>query len=468
MTEIRISVINQQANGGVFLTPFWFGFHDGAFDLFDPGAPASAALEEIAEDGSSAGLASALAAADADAQGVVLTGAAGPVAAGEFAATVLTVDGASNGLFDLAAMILPSNDAFIGFDASARLFDANGVFLGPQMMTITGADVYDAGTELNTELEAAFLNQTGPDTGTAENGVVAPHAGFNGSVGAPIGSMAAQGEALVLGGVNAAGAAIDPLAADFSAPGAVVATVHINAVARMTGTDGNDRAMLGAEDDIVSAGGGADEIFGGAGWDELFGGAGDDALYGEAGADVLYGQAGADRLFGGDGADRLDGGADADLLVGQNGADALRGGMGADFLFGGAGDDLVEGGAGADQLFGGVGSDQIMGGAGNDDLFGNLGADVFHFASGGGADIIHDFQSGVDVIVIDIEGVDQFSDLMIASETPALFGVRPEAFETLWSGDDASGVRITLDETTSVTLEGVSMGGLQASDFMFV
>ena len=82
-------------------------------------------------------------------------------------------------------MIIPSNDAFIaspGDPTALRIFDAYGNFLGGTF-DVQGSDVMDAGTEVNTERDAAFLNQTGPNTGQTENGVVALHPGFIGSVG---------------------------------------------------------------------------------------------------------------------------------------------------------------------------------------------------------------------------------------------------------------------------------------------
>ena len=53
--DIRISITNEGASS-FSLTPLWFGFHDGGFDVFDVGAAASASLESLAEDGMTAGL----------------------------------------------------------------------------------------------------------------------------------------------------------------------------------------------------------------------------------------------------------------------------------------------------------------------------------------------------------------------------------------------------------------------------
>ena len=85
-------------------------------------------------------------------------------------------------------VLLPSNDAFIGNDAPdiLPLFDADGnliVRTGSEAFTITGDDVYDAGTEVNDEAPAntPLLGQAAPNTGATEGGVVAQHPGFIGS-----------------------------------------------------------------------------------------------------------------------------------------------------------------------------------------------------------------------------------------------------------------------------------------------
>ncbi len=48
-TQITITVENLAPTNGTSLTPFWFGLHDGNFDTYDRGRPASLGLERIAE-----------------------------------------------------------------------------------------------------------------------------------------------------------------------------------------------------------------------------------------------------------------------------------------------------------------------------------------------------------------------------------------------------------------------------------
>lgn len=171
-TEIRVSVRNTSDTGGTALTPFFAGFHDNSFDIYNLGEAASAGLEALAEDGNNNVIVEELLAADADAQATNVAGPRGPIGARELATAIVDVDAASNNYLGVASMILPSNDAFIGTANALKIFDEEGNFLGAQAVNFTGASVRDAGTEVNTELDAAFINQTGPNTGETEGGVI--------------------------------------------------------------------------------------------------------------------------------------------------------------------------------------------------------------------------------------------------------------------------------------------------------
>ncbi|MCH9671287.1 MAG: spondin domain-containing protein, partial [Gammaproteobacteria bacterium] len=48
---LNISFENTGPTDGFVLTPLWASAHDGSFDLFDSGSPASAGLQLIAEEG---------------------------------------------------------------------------------------------------------------------------------------------------------------------------------------------------------------------------------------------------------------------------------------------------------------------------------------------------------------------------------------------------------------------------------
>lgn len=392
MSEIRISVHNEGAFGGIANTPVWFGLHDGSFDLFNDGEVSSPGLEALAEDGTLDAIGSELSAADSDAQGGAVFGARGPMASGEFAAATIIAENPTNDFISLASMVLPSNDAFFGTAEAVQLFDVSGEFLGPIEISFNGSDVRDAGTEVNTELDAAFINQTAPNTGITENGVVGFHPGFNGSMGNPVG----EGDQIILGGTNAFGQPILSSAADFTQPDFDIATIYINRVESFDlSAETTDQRFGGSGvDDLVVLGSGNDVAFGRNGNDDIAGGHGNDSLRGGNGIDILNGDAGNDLVAGGNGADQLDGGDDHDIVIG------------------GGGNDLVVGGAGNDFIAGNNGDDVLHGGTGNDTAIGGNGADLFMFTGGDGDDIIRDFlETEGDSLLFDVDGIDSFADL---------------------------------------------------------
>lgn len=260
-TAIQVTVTNTLGEGGTFLTPIWFGFHDGStFDLFTEGEAVSTGLERLAEDGNVEGIAAEFAAQVGD-NGVDATilggiGVPGPIDPGESASFTLDVnsDLVGQGFFTWATMVIPSNDAFLAVPDNALadpIFDENGDFIGPVVIERRGSDVLDAGTEVNTEEDAAFINQTAPDTGIDENGVVTSHPGFNGSVGNPDGTPVN-----ILGGTTASGATIDPLTGDFTADDDLLLRIVIEEVSVANG--GNDLLIGGAGNDTLEGGAGAD------------------------------------------------------------------------------------------------------------------------------------------------------------------------------------------------------------------
>lgn len=192
--DIRIEFTNNLAADGFFMTPVWFGFHDGAtpdtpgdntFDLFDNGSPATLGLEELAEDGLLANLQAEFTAAGipGDQQGVVLgpQGFAGApvIDPGETGVAFITpINPARYQFITLASMIIPSNDNFIGngnpdawqiFNEDGSLNDAaDGTVDGFVTIQLLGSSVYDAGTELNNDQGAAFSTTGGTATDTTD------------------------------------------------------------------------------------------------------------------------------------------------------------------------------------------------------------------------------------------------------------------------------------------------------------
>ncbi len=115
---------------------------------------------------------------------------------------------------------------------------------------------------------------------------------------------------------------------------------------------------------------------------------------------------GHDIVSGGDLDDVLLGYSGNDVIQGGGGNDLLDGGVGVDLLVGGAGNDELMGGHGADRLYGEEGDDRLTGGDGRDILLGGAGADSFALSSRvspANADVIRDFQGGVDRLLLDLD-----------------------------------------------------------------
>ena len=166
-TTLRITVNNPNDPGGFAITPLYTAFHDGTFDAFDVGDEASDGVEVIAETGAASTVAGERLDVDPDSVGGVVNTSAGPppIQPGETASIEIDVEASSALYFTYLAMLLPSNDTFIGNDnpLAYQIFDDAGNFLGPQTINVTGLDIYDAGTEANGLLGSAFV--AGQDIG---------------------------------------------------------------------------------------------------------------------------------------------------------------------------------------------------------------------------------------------------------------------------------------------------------------
>ena len=135
---IHVSVTN--LTSGIYFTPLLVAAHDGHNSLFTVGEPASSSLEIMAECGDISGLVADLNAAGAD---TLVNPAGGLLAPGETATGKLMPSG-HNRYLSLAAMLLPTNDGFVGLD-SLPIPRASGTYV---------YDLYgfDAGTEVNDEI----------------------------------------------------------------------------------------------------------------------------------------------------------------------------------------------------------------------------------------------------------------------------------------------------------------------------
>jgi sugar lactone lactonase YvrE len=183
---VTVSVENLSPDNGTFLTPLWFGFHNGSFDTYDRGRPVSPGLESLAEDGATDLISQEFDLAGfGTVQGTILgpDGTPGPIDPGETATFTVQLDPTdpNSRFFNYASMIIPSNDFFIanGNEQAHPILDEDGNFIGADFI-VFGTNVLDAGSEVNDEIPAntAFFGQMAPNTGVTENGVVQLAEGF--------------------------------------------------------------------------------------------------------------------------------------------------------------------------------------------------------------------------------------------------------------------------------------------------
>ena len=183
-TQIQVTIENLAPANSVSVTPLQLGFGNGSFDPFDNGATASTAVTRVAELGDGTQWRAAFAAAESNASvGAIAHPAVGILVPGEIASSVFTVDTVSNPFFTFAAMVLPSNDSFIGNDLPMqyRVFDAAGR-LAITSIVQTANDIWDAGSEAFEIASAAFVGNAllHTDEGGTVSRNFAQLAGFDG------------------------------------------------------------------------------------------------------------------------------------------------------------------------------------------------------------------------------------------------------------------------------------------------
>ncbi len=136
----RISVEITNLTHGSYFTPILITAHSEGTHLFEVGSPASSALQTMAEGGNIAPL---KAVADSINAVSVENPAEGLLAPATKTSTN-TFDTRSNNYLSITAMILPSNDGFIGLDAW-KIPSKKGTYT-------VYLNAYDAGTEANDEV----------------------------------------------------------------------------------------------------------------------------------------------------------------------------------------------------------------------------------------------------------------------------------------------------------------------------
>lgn len=136
--DLSIKVTN--LTQGLYFTPIITSAHTSEHHIFMSGSAATDELQAMAEGGDISGLASVLSNADANTNE---NPASGLLAPGMSTTYTLTNDSANTHL-SMAAMILPSNDGFVGLDSWEIPTEAGTYTIN--------LNAYDAGTEANNEV----------------------------------------------------------------------------------------------------------------------------------------------------------------------------------------------------------------------------------------------------------------------------------------------------------------------------
>ena len=191
--SVVITVKNQAAQRAGLQTPVWGGIHDGSFDIYDRDAELGSSetnqnlisresVERLAEDGMTGPITEEFSLLQPESEQTTFVAPSGPLSPGSMVSTTLNINNPLvERYFSYASMVIPSNDAFVanGSPIAHEIFNDSGQFVAKDFI-VAGSEVLDAGTEINDELASntAFLNQTAPNTGSDENGVVTLSSGF--------------------------------------------------------------------------------------------------------------------------------------------------------------------------------------------------------------------------------------------------------------------------------------------------
>ncbi len=187
----------------------------------------------------------------------------------------------------------------------------------------------------------------------------------------------------------------------------------------ITGSDADERFILGAGTDMLNGGGGFDTVRYDRG--DVTTGVTVNLATGLA-TGLWAGQAFSHSLSGIE-----------EVQGSRTGDDTLTAADTGSFLNGRGGDDTITGGAGSDTLVGDAGDDTLEGGAGED-----------LFIVGRGNDIIRDFESGIDDIELDNDVTDEEIALAVQNAQQI--------------GDD---IRITLPDGATILFEGWTVAAFQ-------
>ena len=163
--QFTVTVTN--LTNGIYFTPLLVAAHSDSADMFETGTAASSQLQAVAEGGDISGFVTLL-------NGISVTSenpAGGLLAPGASTTTaMLDTNGTDYNYLSIVAMMLPTNDGFIGLD-SWSIPSASGTY----SFTI---NAYDSGTEANDEVRGS---PTPGMAGFPAPGPVGTAAGMNGT-----------------------------------------------------------------------------------------------------------------------------------------------------------------------------------------------------------------------------------------------------------------------------------------------
>lgn len=164
--DLNVSITN--LTQGLYFTPLLVAAHQPESRLFWPGTMASESLQAMAEGGDIAGLGADLTAAGATISENPAAGLLGPA---QTTMTNLNTDGSpDNGYLSVVAMILPTNDGFLGLNA-IEIPEMPGTYT-------YYVNAYDAGSEANDEIRGSGAPGM---PGFPAPGPIDESSGFNGT-----------------------------------------------------------------------------------------------------------------------------------------------------------------------------------------------------------------------------------------------------------------------------------------------
>lgn len=181
-------------NDTFMISPVWYSFHDGTFDIFDVGQLAGPAVADFARSWNNfEGLHARF--SEEQPEGVFgriknidwqTGGPSGLDPSNEFS---VRLNPSEHRFFSFLGRLMPSDDGIVGNDDphSLELFDGKGRWKGPKVIDVYGTEVLDAGVQLNDETDIQFLDFPGQGIVTEER-PINYHPGYNGSQGNPDGT----------------------------------------------------------------------------------------------------------------------------------------------------------------------------------------------------------------------------------------------------------------------------------------